>query len=144
MSTRGKPAPDLYLHAADALGVAIADCAIIEDSPVGATGAVASGGYVIGLCAGTHCAPDHADRLRAIGVDAIADDFAEVAAPARLAIRGRSPLRHPGDQVIGRSPAASRSRIRALIAGALAGTIDRHRAAPACRTARTASATRGW
>ena len=77
---RGKPAPDLYLHAAAALGVAIEACAIIEDSPVGATGAVASGGYVIGLCAGSHCAPGHADRLRAIGVDAIADNFAQVAA----------------------------------------------------------------
>ena len=77
---RGKPAPDLYLHAAAALGVPIEGCAIIEDSPVGATGAVASGGYVIGLCAGSHCAPGHADRLRAIGVDAIADSFAEVAA----------------------------------------------------------------
>lgn len=78
--TRGKPAPDLYLHAADRLGVAITDCAIIEDSPVGATGAVASGSFVIGLVAGSHCAPDHADRLRAIGVDAVARDFAEVAA----------------------------------------------------------------
>lgn len=77
--TRGKPAPDLYLYAADRLGVAIEDCAIIEDSPVGATGAVASGGYVIGLCAGTHCGPDHADRLRALGVAAVAADFAEVA-----------------------------------------------------------------
>lgn len=78
--TRGKPAPDLYLYAADKLGVAIADCAIIEDSPVGATGAVASGGHVIGLCAGNHCAPDHADRLRAIGVAAVASSFDEVAA----------------------------------------------------------------
>ncbi len=76
---RGKPAPDLYLHAASALGVPIERCAIIEDSPVGATGAVASGAYVIGLCAGGHCAPDHEHRLRAIGVDAIAHDFAEVA-----------------------------------------------------------------
>ncbi len=76
---RGKPAPDLYLHGAAALGVAIADCAIIEDSPVGATGAVASGGYVIGLCAGTHCDTGHAARLKAIGVDAVAPDFAEVA-----------------------------------------------------------------
>ena len=75
---RGKPAPDLYLHAAKQLGVAITDCAILEDSPVGATGAVASGGYVIGLCAGNHCAPGHADRLRAIGVDAVAADFDEV------------------------------------------------------------------
>ena len=77
---RGKPAPDLYLYAADKLGVAIEDCAIIEDSPVGATGAVASGGHVIGLCAGNHCAPEHAERLRAIGVAAAAANFAEVAA----------------------------------------------------------------
>lgn len=76
---RGKPAPDLYLYAADKLGVAIGDCAIIEDSPVGATGAVASGGHVIGLCAGSHCAPDHAERLRAIGVAAVASSFDEVA-----------------------------------------------------------------
>ena len=76
---RGKPAPDLYLYAADKLGVAIADCAIIEDSPVGATGAVASGGHVIGLCAGSHCAPDHADRLRKIGVAAVASSFDEAA-----------------------------------------------------------------
>lgn len=78
--TRGKPAPDLYLHAAAALGVPIERCAIIEDSPVGATGAVASGGFVIGLVAGSHCAPGHDDRLRAIGVHAIARDFDEVAA----------------------------------------------------------------
>jgi HAD superfamily hydrolase (TIGR01509 family) len=77
--TRGKPAPDLYLYGAAQLGVAIERCAILEDSPVGATGAVASGGYVIGLCAGTHCAIGHDQRLLAIGVDAVAHDFAEVA-----------------------------------------------------------------
>ena len=76
---RGKPAPDLYLHAAAALGVPIEACTIIEDSIVGATGAVASGGRVIGLCAGRHCDAGHADRLRAVGVTAIAADFAEVA-----------------------------------------------------------------
>ncbi|MGR6330694.1 HAD family hydrolase [Sphingomonas sp. XXL09] len=76
---RGKPAPDLYWYGARAIGVPIERCAILEDSPVGATGAVASGGFVIGLVAGTHCGPGHADRLRAIGVDAIARDFTEVA-----------------------------------------------------------------
>lgn len=76
---RGKPAPDIYLHAAAALGVDIHRTVILEDSPVGVTGAVASGAYVVGLCAGTHCAPDHADRLRALGVQAIATDFDEVA-----------------------------------------------------------------
>jgi beta-phosphoglucomutase-like phosphatase (HAD superfamily) len=82
--TRGKPAPDLYLHAAAALGVPIERCAIIEDSPVGATGAVASGARVIGLTAATHCGPDHAARLRAIGVDAVAHDFDQVAALLKL------------------------------------------------------------
>jgi HAD superfamily hydrolase (TIGR01509 family) len=75
---RPKPAPDLYRYAADRLGVAIGDCAILEDSPVGATGAVASGGYVIGLCAGSHCDTGHDARLRAIGVQATAADYDEV------------------------------------------------------------------
>jgi len=78
--TRGKPAPDLYLHAAEALGVPIGRCAIVEDSPVGARGAVASGGYVIGLCAGSHCLAGHDERLRALGVDAVAPSFTAVAA----------------------------------------------------------------
>lgn len=77
---RGKPAPDLYLHAAQAIGVDIARAAIIEDSPVGAAGAVASGGHVIGFVGGSHCGPDHADRLRALGVHDIATNFDEVAA----------------------------------------------------------------
>jgi len=77
---RGKPAPDLYLHAARAIGVDIARAAIIEDSPVGATGAVASGAHVIGFVGGSHCGPDHAERLRAIGVHDIATTFDEVAA----------------------------------------------------------------
>ena len=76
---KGKPAPDLYWYGANAIGVDIADCAIIEDSPVGATGAVASGGYVIGLCAGTHCGVGHDARLKTIGVDAVATDFDAVA-----------------------------------------------------------------
>ena len=76
--TRGKPAPDLYLYAAEKLGVRIQDCAILEDSPVGATGAVASGGHVIGMCMGTHCAIGHDQRLRDIGVAAIAQDYDDV------------------------------------------------------------------
>lgn len=77
---RGKPAPDLYLHAAAALGVPIERCVIIEDSPVGATGAVASGAHVIGFVGGSHCAPDHAGKLRVTGVHDIARDFDEVTA----------------------------------------------------------------
>jgi HAD superfamily hydrolase (TIGR01509 family) len=38
-----KPAPDLYLHAARALGHPPADCAVVEDSPTGARAAAAAG-----------------------------------------------------------------------------------------------------
>lgn len=76
---RGKPSPDLYLHAARAVGVDIARTVILEDSVVGVTGALASGAHVIGLVAGSHCAPDHADKLRALGVREVAFDFDEVA-----------------------------------------------------------------
>jgi beta-phosphoglucomutase-like phosphatase (HAD superfamily) len=60
--------------------VDISRTAIIEDSPVGVTGAVASGATVIGLCAGSHCGIGHADRLKALGVHHIARSFDEVAA----------------------------------------------------------------
>ena len=75
---RGKPAPDLYLYVADRLGVPIAGCTIIEDSEVGAKGAVASGARVIGLVAGSHCLPGHEARLRSLGVLEIAYSFDDV------------------------------------------------------------------
>ena len=76
---RGKPAPDLYLYAADRLGIGISRTVIIEDSKVGATGALASGAAVIGLAAGKHCFDGHGDMLRAVGVTDIAHSFDEVA-----------------------------------------------------------------
>jgi HAD superfamily hydrolase (TIGR01509 family) len=77
--TRGKPAPDLYLHAAHELGVPIEQTVILEDSKIGATGALASGATVIGLAAGRHCFDGHEDMLRSVGVTQIAHDFGEVA-----------------------------------------------------------------
>src|SRR5438067_9695535 len=74
---RGKPEPDLYLFAARQLGVNIRDCVIIEDSEVGATGALATGARVIGLAAGSHCLDGHDDCLRALGVQEIAHSFDE-------------------------------------------------------------------
>lgn len=77
--TRGKPAPDIYLHAAAQLGIDISRCAIIEDSEVGATGALASGATVIGLAAGSHCLDGHDEILRGLGVKHVAKNFDEVA-----------------------------------------------------------------
>lgn len=76
---RGKPAPDLYLHAAFQLGTEIDRSAIIEDLKVGATGAVASGATVIGLAAGRHCFDGHEAMLRSVGVTHIAHSFEDVA-----------------------------------------------------------------
>lgn len=80
----GKPAPDLYLYAAGRLDVPIDRCAIIEDSEVGATGALASGATVIGLAAGSHCLDGHADMLRALGVEHVAHSFDDVRRLLRL------------------------------------------------------------
>jgi HAD superfamily hydrolase (TIGR01509 family) len=43
-----KPAPDLYLHAAAALGMAAGDCVVVEDSPTGARAARAAGMRCLG------------------------------------------------------------------------------------------------
>ncbi|MFF5805624.1 HAD family hydrolase [Streptomyces sp. NPDC012746] len=40
---QGKPAPDLYLHAADQMGVLPSRCVVVEDSPLGVRAAVAAG-----------------------------------------------------------------------------------------------------
>ena len=77
---RGKPAPDIYLYAADQLGSDIRRSLILEDSEVGARGAIASGATVIGLAAGRHCFDGHEDMLRAVGIEHVARSFDEVAA----------------------------------------------------------------
>ena len=48
---RGKPFPDLFLHAAATIGVEPGRCAVIEDSVSGATAAVAAGMRAIGYAA---------------------------------------------------------------------------------------------
>ncbi|MEE4546319.1 HAD family hydrolase [Streptomyces sp. V4-01] len=56
---RGKPAPDLFLHAAARMGVAPERCAVVEDSPLGVQAARAAGMTVFGFTAMTP-----AERLR--------------------------------------------------------------------------------
>jgi HAD superfamily hydrolase (TIGR01509 family) len=62
MVARPKPAPDLFLHAARALGVVPAACTVIEDSPSGVRAAVAAGMRVFG-----YAADEDRERLREAG-----------------------------------------------------------------------------
>jgi len=53
---RGKPAPDLFRHAAARLRVAPARCAVVEDSPVGVAAARAAGMHALGFAGRTPAA----------------------------------------------------------------------------------------
>jgi HAD superfamily hydrolase (TIGR01509 family) len=76
---RAKPAPDLFLHAAEQLGVAPADCLVIEDSVNGVTGARAAGMTVWGFLGGGHAHDRLARRLLDAGAERIVADWAEAA-----------------------------------------------------------------
>jgi HAD superfamily hydrolase (TIGR01509 family) len=75
---RGKPAPDLFLFAAQQMQVSPGRCLVIEDSVAGITGARASGMTVLGFHGGSHCRPDHADTLRAAGAVMTFDDMRQL------------------------------------------------------------------
>jgi HAD superfamily hydrolase (TIGR01509 family) len=49
----GKPAPDLFLHAATSMGVKPDDCVVVEDSPLGVAAANSAGMRVFGFAAMT-------------------------------------------------------------------------------------------
>ncbi|MFF2324667.1 MULTISPECIES: HAD family hydrolase [unclassified Streptomyces] len=49
---RGKPAPDLFLHAARSMGVDPGRCAVVEDSAYGVQAARAAGMRAFGYCGG--------------------------------------------------------------------------------------------
>ena len=50
-----KPAPDIFLHAAQKLGFLPEQCVVIEDSVSGIKGAQSAGMLVIGFMGGLHC-----------------------------------------------------------------------------------------
>jgi HAD superfamily hydrolase (TIGR01509 family) len=74
----GKPAPDLFLFAAEQMGVSPARCLVIEDSVSGIAAALAAGMAVLGYHGGSHCRPGHADTLRAAGAAVTFDDMREL------------------------------------------------------------------
>jgi HAD superfamily hydrolase (TIGR01509 family) len=86
---QGKPAPDLFLLAAEQMQAAPARCLVIEDSLAGIAAAVAAGMTVLGFHGGSHCRPGHGDRLRGAGAAAIFDDMRQL--PDLIAQIGQKP-----------------------------------------------------
>lgn len=76
---RGKPAPDVFLLAAEGLGAAPRDCIVIEDSVAGVIAARAAGMRVIGLTAASHAVVARLpERLAALHPDAMVADTADL------------------------------------------------------------------
>jgi len=78
MVDRGKPAPDLFLHAAATLAVEPRRCVVVEDSANGVAAGQAAGMKVIGFTGGQHCPPDHETILLNNGAQVVIDDFAKL------------------------------------------------------------------
>lgn len=71
----GKPAPDLFLHAATRMMIRPADCIVVEDSIVGVAAAVAAGMTAIGFVGGSHAQIRIGNHLRAAGARAVITDM---------------------------------------------------------------------
>lgn len=85
---RGKPAPDLFLFAAQTMAVTPAECLVVEDSQAGVIAARAAGMRVIGFTGGSHSFDGHGEGLLAAGAErtiAHMDELARVVAEARAA-----------------------------------------------------------
>jgi HAD superfamily hydrolase (TIGR01509 family) len=83
----GKPAPDLFLHAASRIGVQASDCIVIEDSPAGVTAATAAGMTAIGFVGGSHASAQLGEQLTRAGARAIVADLRHLKSTV-VAIRG--------------------------------------------------------
>lgn len=85
---RPKPYPDVYLHAAQTLGVASARCVVVEDSISGLNAARAAGMKTIAFVGASHIPDNYADALRAMGITRIMRRMDELPALVEAGMRG--------------------------------------------------------
>jgi HAD superfamily hydrolase (TIGR01509 family) len=68
---RGKPAPDLFLFAAEQVGAEPKHCIVIEDSTLGVEAGLAAGMQVIGFAGASHANEELARRLTGAGAQRV-------------------------------------------------------------------------
>lgn len=73
--THGKPAPDLFLFAAERMNTPPERCLVVEDAAAGIQGALAAGMRVLGFSGAGHCGPGYEDRLHEAGAETVFDDM---------------------------------------------------------------------
>jgi HAD superfamily hydrolase (TIGR01509 family) len=79
MVARGKPAPDLFMHAAREMGFAPAECLVVEDSPAGIRAAMSGGMQVVAFLGGSHARrPGYRDRIVALQPHRIIEDMRDL------------------------------------------------------------------
>lgn len=74
----GKPAPDLFLLAANQLGVDPSRCIVVEDSVNGVKAGRSAGMVVWGFTGGGHADPDLGKRLTDNGADEVFESFKDM------------------------------------------------------------------
>ena len=74
----GKPAPDVFVFAAGWMRTPVDRCLVIEDSEPGVRAARAAGMRVLGFTGGSHCVPDHGERLLAAGAERVLTHMREL------------------------------------------------------------------
>ena len=79
-SARPKPAPDVFLHAAETMKADPRRTFVIEDSVHGIAGAKAAGMRVIGFTGASHSHPGHADLLTEAGAETVIRRWADFGA----------------------------------------------------------------
>ena len=77
MVATGKPAPDLFILAADRLGVLPQNCLVVEDTITGITAARAANMTALGFCGGSHCRSGDGQLLLEHGADLVIDDMSD-------------------------------------------------------------------
>lgn len=81
MVANGKPAPDLFLHAAQEMSIAPQHCLVVEDSPAGIEAARRAGMAVVGFTGGGHAQSDsHRLSLESRSPDAIIEKISGLTA----------------------------------------------------------------
>lgn len=75
---KGKPEPDLFLHAAEAMDANPARSVVIEDSVNGVLAGKAAGMSVVGFSGGGHCLPGHDGILVSAGADAVVGSLSDL------------------------------------------------------------------